>query len=78
MPLANKYHKKVELKSKIDKFLDEHYLDIQGMSPGLNVFDEATLARLLTKLAVGSATVWWSLLEMKDFLVHYKTNRRRF
>jgi len=34
--------------------------------------DEAYLARVLTKLAIGSATVWWSLLEIKEFLTLHR------
>lgn len=52
-------------------FLDESYLDVQGLSASSfsASIDEQYLARVLTKLAVGSATVWWSILEIKDFLV---------
>lgn len=40
------------------------------MSPLSNAsLDEQFLARVLTKLAIGSATVWWSVIEIKDFLV---------
>jgi len=56
------------LQNKLHNFFEENYLDIQGMSPGISSLDEAYLARILTKLAIGSATVWWSLLEIKDFL----------
>jgi len=37
--------------------------------------DEAYLARVLTKLAVGSATVWWSLLEVKEFITLHRKNK---
>ncbi len=52
-------------------FLDDSYFDVQGLSPSSlsSSIDEQYLARVLTKLAVGSATVWWSILEIKDFLV---------
>jgi len=66
--LKDKTQKKQILSSKIQHKLDDCYLDIQGINPSLNSLDEAYLARLLTKLAVGSATVWWSLIEIKDFM----------
>jgi hypothetical protein len=37
--------------------------------------DEQYLARVLTKMAIGSATVWWSILEVKDFLVLRKKSK---
>lgn len=62
--------KKQNLEQKIDKFFEDNYFDIQGITPSSSFasLDEAYLARILTKLAIGSATVWWSLLEMKEFL----------
>lgn len=62
--------KKQNLEQKIDQFFEDNYFDIQGITPSSSFasLDEAYLARILTKLAIGSATVWWSLLEMKEFL----------
>lgn len=56
------------LQDKIHDFFENNYLDVQGLTPGISSLDEAYLARILTKLAIGSATVWWSLLEIKDFM----------
>jgi len=61
-------NKKQVLSRKIELFFEDSYFDVQGINPGLPNLDEAYLARLLTKLAVGSATVWWSLIEIKDFM----------
>lgn len=71
MTSLDRHLKKKNLESKVKTFLDESYLDVQGLSPSSlsSSIDEQYLARVLTKLAVGSATVWWSLLEIKDFLV---------
>lgn len=42
---------------------------MQGFSTtALSGAAETQLARILTKIAIGSATVWWSVLELKDFL----------
>lgn len=76
MKMSEKNFKKVNLQNKLDNFFEENYLDIQGLSPGMSVLDESYLARILTKLAIGSATVWWSLIEMKDFVSQYRTFRK--
>lgn len=70
-------YKKELLKNKISNFFDESYFDVQGLSPGnlASSIDEQYLARILTKLAIGSATVWWSLLEVKDFIVLRKLSK---
>lgn len=68
-------HKKEQLKLRLNNFFQDTYLDVQAMSPNLKSLDEAYLARILTKLAVGSATVWWSLLEMKDFVSNRKNSK---
>jgi len=65
---SSKDLKKADLQLTINNFFDDTYFDIQNLTPGVKVFDEQYLAKVLTKLAIGSATVWWSLLEVKDFL----------
>jgi|688.fasta_scaffold06631_4 hypothetical protein len=69
--------KKQQLQLKINSFLEDSYFDIQGLSPGSlgSTMDEQYLARVLTKMAIGSATVWWSILEVKDFLVLRKKSK---
>jgi hypothetical protein len=69
--------KKQQLRLKINSFLEDSYFDIQGLSPGSlgSTMDEQYLARVLTKMAIGSATVWWSILEVKDFLVLRKKSK---
>ena len=69
--------KKQELQLRVNSFLEDSYFDIQGLSPGSlgSSIDEQYLARVLTKLAIGSATVWWSLLEVKDFLILRKKSK---
>jgi len=69
-------HKKELLKVKLSNFFDNSYFDVQGLSPGsISSLDEQYLARILTKLAIGSATVWWSILEVKDFIVLRKLSK---
>jgi hypothetical protein len=75
MKLTNA-QKKENFKKSLDQFFEKNYLDIQGVT-GSGTLDEAYLARILTKLAVSSATVWWSLLEIKQFLILRKNVRGR-
>lgn len=63
-----KHERKLKFEKSVNKFLEETYFDVQGISTGFGTLDEAYLARVLTKLAIGSATVWWSILEVKDFI----------
>jgi hypothetical protein len=65
-------NRKQNLQIKVNKFLEDYYLDVQGLSPNMTSLDEAYLARVLTKLAIGSATVWWSLLEIKEFITLHR------
>ena len=64
-----------ELHNKISEYLDDCCFDIQGISSSssLSSAAEVQLARILTKIAIGSATVWWSVLELKDFVSIRKT-----
>jgi len=61
--------KKQELSQQLNDYLEECCFDVQSLSSsGLSSVAETQLARILTKIAIGSATVWWSLLELKDFV----------
>lgn len=68
--------KQDRLSAKLEDTLSKYYFDVQGINPGVSL-DEAYLARVFTKIAVGSATVWWSLLELKDFLELRRNLKRR-
>lgn len=68
MPKKEVFQKKEQLKLRLDNYFQDTYLDVQAMSPNLKLLDEAYLAKILTKLAVSSATVWWSFLEIKEFI----------
>jgi hypothetical protein len=68
--------KQDRLSAKLEDTLSNYYFDVQGINPGVSL-DEAYLARVFTKIAVGSATVWWSLLELKDFLELRRNLKRR-
>jgi len=67
--MTKKDDKKVDIENKLKTFFEDNYLDVQGLSPNINALDEAYLARVLTKLAISAATIWWSVLEIKDFVI---------
>lgn len=68
MASSNISNKQQEFSDKLTEFFDDNYFDVHGMSPSMSPsLDEAYIARVLTKLAIGTATVWWSILEIKDF-----------
>jgi hypothetical protein len=72
--MQDKYHLKLQTQNKITEYLEDCCLDVQGFSPSsMSSIAETQLARILTKIAIGSATVWWSLLELKDFVNIRKT-----
>jgi len=67
----NRNQRKDNFKKSLENYFENNFLDIQGLSS--TTIDEAYLARILTKLAVSSATVWWSLMEVKQFIDLRKT-----
>jgi hypothetical protein len=74
-----KNQKKSQLKSDISEYLDNSFLDISSTgTSNCSNFTEAYLAKLLTRIAVGSATVWWSVLELKDLVSTRKKYKRKF
>ena len=50
-------------RTRIESKLDNVYFDVQGLN--VSKITEHNVARLITKVAVGAVTVWWSLLELK-------------
>ena len=69
-------HEREKIRTKVSDLLEDSYFDVQGLTPGTaSSIDEQYLARVLTKLAIGSATVWWSILEVKDFIVLRKLTK---
>lgn len=68
---------KQEQINKIASYLDDCCFDVQGISTSQSLANasEAQLAKILTKIVVGAASVWWSLLEFKEFLKNRRTER---
>lgn len=59
--------KKQALVDKINTISDEYYFDIHSIS-SVSALDESHLIKLVSKLAVGVATVWWTAIEIKDYI----------
>ncbi len=57
---------KAQLNDKINNFLENSYFDVQGLDP--TSITENQIARLLTKITVGSVTVLWSIVELKNLI----------
>lgn len=69
-----------EIVTKLKELKSEYYFDTHSAQPFTKItslIDEAYLAKVLTKFAVGTATVWWSLLEMKEIFGMYKNSKRK-
>lgn len=72
--MNNKESHKSQIQNNIKEYLEDCCFDMQGLSSNpLSSVAETQLARILTKIAIGSATVWWSVLELKDFVSIRKT-----
>jgi hypothetical protein len=67
--MSQKNLKKNLLRHRLNKFFEETDFDISGI-PGSSCtpFNEAYLAKIATKIAVGAATIYWSSLELKEFM----------
>lgn len=61
------------IKAKIENKLNSIYFDVQGLN--VSKITEHHIARLITKVAVGAVTVWWSLLELRSVYNTRKTPR---
>lgn len=69
--------KKLQYTNKVQNYLDDCCFDIQGISSSqsLSSTAEVQLARILTKIVVGAASVWWSALEFREFLKNRRTTK---
>jgi len=57
----------------IQLYLNDCCFDIQTNLSNPFSVAETHLIKVLTKIVVGSATVWWSLMELKNFIKNHKT-----
>jgi hypothetical protein len=69
-----------DLRLRVEQMFQRYYFDTQGIPGASNLaslIDEAAFAKIFTKLAVGSATVWWSILELKDLISLYRSRKNK-
>ena len=52
-----------QIKYAVEEKLDNVYFDVQGIN--VSKITEHHVARLITKVAVGAVTIWWSLMELR-------------
>lgn len=57
----------------LQSYLNDSCFDIQANPNSLLSGSETYLIKILSKIAVGSATVWWSILELKQFIKNRKS-----
>lgn len=62
-----------ELQNSIKSYLDDCCFDVQFNPTGTLSGTEAYLVKLLSKIAIGSATVWWSIIELRQFVKNRKS-----
>ena len=62
-----------KLQESIRSYLDDCCFDVQFNPTGTLSGTEAYLVKLISKIAIGSATVWWSLIELRQFVKNRKS-----
>jgi len=62
---------KDELSAIVKSKLDNVYFEKQGIN--ISKITEHHIAKLITKVAVGAVTIWWSLIELRSIY-----NERKF
>lgn len=73
-PTEKEYEDSIKLTSEsIKSYLDDCCLDVQFSPNGTLSATETYLIKLISKIAIGSATVWWSLIELKQFIKNRKS-----
>ena len=68
------YFKLKTSKQAIKSYLDDSCFDVQFSPNGAFSVAEANLIKILSKIVVGTATAWWSIIELKEFLKNRKSN----
>lgn len=68
---TKKFISRDQIKLAVEKKIDNVYFDVQGIN--VSKITEHHIARLITKVAVGAVTVWWSLIELRSIYNGRKT-----
>ena len=57
----------------IKSYLDDCCFDMQVNPNSTPSGTEAYIIKMISKIAVGSATVWWSVIELRQFIKNRKS-----
>lgn len=68
------YLKFKKKKQEVKSYLDDCCFDVQFNPNSTFSVAEANLIKILSKIIVGTATAWWSILELKEFFENRKSN----
>jgi len=75
MTLKNMTHFKLKKKKQaVKSYLDDCCFDLQFNPNSPFSVAEANLIKILSKIIVGTATAWWSIIELKEFFENRKSN----
>ena len=58
----------------IKSYLDDCCFDVQFNPNSTLSGTEAYIIKMISKIAVGSATVWWSVIELRQFIKNRKSS----
>lgn len=67
------YFKLKKKKQAIKSYFDDCCFDVQFNSNSPFSVAEANLIKILSKIIVGTATAWWSIIELKEFFENRKS-----
>ena len=57
----------------VQSYLDDCCFDVQFNPNSTLSGTEAYIIKMISKIAVGSATVWWSVIELRQFIKNRKS-----
>lgn len=68
---------KKDIHNKILDYLNDCCFDIQGISSSssLSSAAEVQLAKILTKVVIATASIWWSIIELREFIANRKISK---
>lgn len=68
------YLKLKKKKQTVKSYLNDCCFDVQFNANSPFSAAEANLIKILSKIIVGTATAWWSIIELKEFFENRKSN----
>lgn len=61
-------------KKAIKSYLNDCCFDVQFNANSPFSVAEANMIKIISKIVVGTATAWWSIIELKEFFENRKSN----